>query len=306
MKIFACCNWQLKFLGPVLDWWRAAGHEVKYKLGYDPALHEWADVCFVDVCDRNAMVASQNRYPGARLAIRAIDIECWARQPSGVTWDNVDALVFGARHIQELVTGYLDLPGHVRVSQVPFGIDLARWRYQEREPGPDVACIAHRWAAKGLPLALQVMATLGPDPSTGSGQGYRLHLLGTPSTEGWLHAYLDHMVASLGLEVTVTERVEDVDAWLEDKEYHLLASQKEAFSYATAEAAAKGIKPLVHNFYRAGDVWPEDWIWNTVDQAVDMVWNGYDSASYRCYIEEHYSLEHMMRGLNEACGLDSL
>jgi hypothetical protein len=99
MKIFACCNWQLKFLGPILDRWRADGHEVEYRLGYDPALHEWANVCFVDVCDHNAVVASRERFPYSRLVIRAIDIECWAGQPGGVAGDNVDSLVFGARHI---------------------------------------------------------------------------------------------------------------------------------------------------------------------------------------------------------------
>ena len=76
-------------------------------------------------------------------------------------------------------------------------------------------------------------------------------------------------------------------------------------AWSIAESAAKGIKPLVHNFYRAGDVWPEDWIWNTVDEAAAMLHDGYDSAGYRRYIEEHYSLEHMMRGINEACALDS-
>jgi hypothetical protein len=139
------------------------------------------------------------------------------------------------------------------------------------------------------------MAKLGP--------GYRLHLLGTRNTEKWLHAYLDHMAGELGLDVTETERVDDVDAWLEGMDYHVLASFKETFSYATAEAAAKGIKPLVHNFYRARDVWPDKWIWNTLDEAVGMIGGDYDSAGYRRYVEEYYNLGRMMRGLNAACEL---
>jgi len=293
MKIFACCNWQLKFLGPILDRWREDGHEVEYRLGYDPALHEWADVCFVDVCDHNAVVGSRERFAGSRLVIRAIDIECWAGQPGGVTWDNVDALVFGAKHIQELVQGYARIPDSVEIHHVPFGVDLNKWTYRERGHGFNVACVAHRWSAKGLPLLYQLMAKLGP--------GYRLHLLGTRNTEKWLHAYLDHMVDELGLDVTETDRVDDVDAWLEDKDYHVLASAKETFSYATAEAAAKGIKPLVHNFYRARDVWPDEWIWNTLDEAVGMIGGDYDSVGYRRYVEEYYNLDRMMRGLNTAC-----
>jgi hypothetical protein len=105
MKIFACCNWQLKFLGPILDCWREDGHEVEYRLGYDPALHEWADVCFVDVCDHNAVVASQNRFPNSRLVIRAIDIECWAGQPGGVTGRGDTSCTFRDK------PGQVDVPG---------------------------------------------------------------------------------------------------------------------------------------------------------------------------------------------------
>jgi hypothetical protein len=140
------------------------------------------------------------------------------------------------------------------------------------------------------------MAKLGPE--------YRLHLLGTRNTEKWLHAYLDHIKDELGLDVTETERVDDVNTWLEDKDYHVLASAKESFSYATAEAAAKGIKPLVHNFYRARDVWPDRWIWNTVDEAVDMIHGDYKSEEYRCYVEEHYTLDRLMRGLEVALQID--
>lgn len=296
MRIFACCNWQLKFLGPVLDWWREAGHHVEYRLGYDPKLHEWADICFVDVCDHNAQVASRHRFKGSRLVVRAIDIECWVHQPGGVKWENVDALVFGAKHVEELVKGYVDFPPNVEVRHVPFGVKLDDWTFRERDGmGRNVAFVAHRWSAKGLPLLAQVMAALG--------SGWRLHVLGTKSGERWLHAYWDHIVGALGLDVTETVQVADVDEWLEDKDYLLVTSQKEAFSYAAAEAAAKGIKPVIHNFWRAEDVWPQEWVWDTVDEAVNMICGDYDSRGYRQYIEEHYSLERMMQGLNAACGL---
>jgi len=261
-------------------------------------LHEWAEVCFVDVCDRNAQVASKQRFEGTRLVIRAIDIECWAGQPKGVTWANVDALVFGARHIEELVRNDVKSPDDVLVYRVPFGLDVDKWTYRERDgSGRRVVMIAHRWAAKGIPLALQVMARLG--------KGWSIHFLGTPSRERWLHAYIDQQIEALGVEATFTERVDSVDSWLEDKDYHLLASYKESFSYATAEAAAKGIKPLVHNFYGASAVWPASWIWNTVDEAVKMLQTpgAYYSDAYRWHIEEHYSLEKMMAGLNAACGI---
>lgn len=294
-KIFACCNWQLKFLGLVIDAWRAAGHEVEYRIGYDPKLHEWADVCFIDVCDRNAQLASKNPQPGARLVIRAIDIECWVRQPKGVAWGNVDALVVPAPHIEALIRSDVKLPEGLPVHRVPFGVDLGKWSYRERDgSGRRLACICYRWSAKGLPLLLQVAARL-PD--------WSLHILGKPSSERWLNAYVDQQVERLGLDVTFTEQVDDVDGWLEDKDVHILCSQKESFSFVTAESATKGIKPAVHRFYGADAIWPAAWLWDTMDEALDLVTGPVESETYRAYVKERYSLEAMMKGLDEACGL---
>jgi glycosyltransferase involved in cell wall biosynthesis len=293
MKIFVCANWGLKFSGLLIDYWRAQGHEVEYRLGYDPALHEASDLCFVDACDNNARVASLERFSGSRLAIRLIDIECWMGQPGGVQWENVDVAIFGATHIQELVQSYVKFPDHVKVVHVPFGVNLAEWTYRNRTHGKEVAFIAHWWPAKNLPLALQVMARLG--------EPYRLHVLGKPANEKWLRYYVEHAVKELDLEVIFTERVDSVDEWLEDKNYLLMTGQKEAFSYAAAEAAAKGIKPLIHNFWGAKNVWPREWIWDTVDECVIKMHYYYQSRLYRDYIKHNYSLKLMMEKINAAC-----
>ena len=297
MKIYACSNWGLKFLGMVIDAWKDQGHDVEYSLGYDPELHRNSDVCYIDTCDNNAIVASANRFEGSRLVIRAIDIECWVGNPGAVQWANVDGLIFGARHIQELVStqvAFADYP-HLNVQHVPFGVDRIKWTYKDRQPGYEIAFVAHRWSAKGIPLALQVMAELGTE--------YTLHFLGDESKgEKWNPPYVRDMLKILEINATFEERVDDLDAWLEDKNYLLVSSQKEAFSYVAAEAAAKGIKPIIHSFYGAYGVWPLSWIWSSVRDAVGAIeYGGYDSEEYAMTIQKDYSLERMMQGINEVC-----
>jgi len=298
MKIAAFSNWQRKFLGQILDYWQAHGHEVEYRLGYDPELHEWSDVCFVDVCDNNAKVASGYHFEGSRLVIRLIDIETWVHQPSGVNWDFVDVAIFGAKHTMEYVRTYVNFPDRTKVYHIPFGVDLSKWTFRERDgSGKNVALVAHRWSAKGVPLLLQVVDKLGP--------GWKLHLLGTKSGERWLHHYIDHMIGELGVDVVMEDWVDDLDGWLDDKDYHILPSFKESFSYVSGQSAAKGIKPLIHNFWRAGDIWPEEWIWNTIDECVDMILNQpYDSKSYLQFVEQNYSLDQMMMQINYVCGIN--
>lgn len=297
-KIGACCNWHLKFIGPILDWWREAGHEVKYELGYNPEIHEWADVYFVDVCDNNAKVASQNRFPGSRLVIRVIDIEAWAGQPAAVNWDNVDACIFGAQHIWELVESYVQFPNGLELWHIPFGIDVDKWTFvEDRWNRRDVAWIGRPWIAKGLNVAIQIMMGLSSE--------WTLHcLMDDFKRRDWYGAYIHHIIEESNLNVEITKSVKSVDEWLDGKDYIIVSSVKEAFSYAAAEAMAKGIKPLIHNFWRASDIWPREFIWNSVDDALAMIHNmDYNSAKYRQFVAERYSLDRMMAGLNEVCQL---
>jgi glycosyltransferase involved in cell wall biosynthesis len=315
MKIYACSNWGKKFLGMVMDDWKKDGHEVTYSMGYDPELHESSEVCFIDACDRNAVVASANRFSGSRLVIRCIDIEAWAGQPGSVKWKNVDGLIFGAKHIQELVSGYVpfaDYP-NLKIEHVPFGVDLREWTYADRVPGPNIAFVAHWWPAKNLSLALQVLDKL----NRVSDSGYKLHVLGKPAREKWLRFYLNHFIEERMLDVTFEEHVKDLDAWLDDKNYLIMTGQKETFSYVVAEAAAKGIKPLIHYAPAMNEIWNSNWVWATVDGCVDMILQDrnfktdfgtnirkYRSWEYRDYVEKWYPLWRMMDGINEVCEIE--
>ena len=90
-----------------------------------------------------------------------------------------------------------------------------------------------------------------------------------------------------------------IDEFLEGKNYLLHASHKEAFSAATAEAMAKGIKPVPHRFFGADDIWP-GLTWDSIDQAIEMITNDtYDSQSYRQYLIDHrYTLPQMMESID--------
>ena len=144
--------------------------------------------------------------------------------------------MFGASHIRELVEGYVSFPDNVEIYHVPFGVDMDKWTYRERSGGKNIAFIAHRWSAKGLPLLAQVMMRL---------RGYKLHILGNKSSEKWLHAYWDYIVDQVGFPVEETEHTDSVNEWLDDKDYLIVTSQKEAFSYVAAEAAAKAAKDAI-------------------------------------------------------------
>lgn len=321
MKILLCDPYGMKFTSDMKSWWEAHGHEVEYQRYYNPQLaHEWADVIWFDTVDNNAASATNpgqalladdaNYRPwdlhemdltGKKVIIRPIDIEVHQGHQFNVIWDVVDDVICIAKHIEKEMN-YDSLPKFDRAKTkthlIPCGVNLDRYKFAERKPGFNIAIISERWASKGTHLLLQVMLKLHRLDSR-----YRFTWLGQRSDHQWEHLYRDEFVEHHQLPVEFINILNDgstVDEFLEDKNYLLHGSVKEGFSYATAEAMAKGIKVVPHRFYGANDIWPGI-TWDTIDEAVEMITNQeYDSEYYRQYLIDHrYTTEQMMESIQK-------
>jgi hypothetical protein len=90
-----------------------------------------------------------------------------------------------------------------------------------------------------------------------------------------------------------------VSEWLENMDYFFLASTKEAFSYATAEAMAKGIKPVIGNWRGADKTWGK-YVNKTYKQMyMRFVDNDCHSEEYRQYVADHYDEKRYLKQLDE-------
>lgn len=93
---------------------------------------------------------------------------------------------------------------------------------------------------------------------------------------------------------------DNVGKWLEDKHYIISTSVHESFGYGIAEATACGLKPLIHNFFGAKNLYPQKYLFNTVQELTEMVLSGeYRPMEYREFIEKNYSLEKQMEQLEQ-------
>lgn len=308
-----------KFTTDMENHWLAQGHEVKRSTYYDPQFVAWADVLFFETSDNNILSATNpsaalladdaNFKPwdlheydltSKRVIVRMIDIEVWQQHYIAPKWDVVTDIIFIAPHIRNLVELH-DLdgfnPDKTAVHLIPCAVNLDRFHYKEHTPGFNIAVIAERWISKGTSEILQIALKLNEIDKR-----YKITWLGKRSDYQWEHAYRDEFVEhhKLNLEfINYLEGDNAIDEFLDDKNYLLSCSHKEAFGYNIAEAMAKGIKPVIHRFYGADGLWP-DMTWDSVDQAIEMILNGdYDSASYRQYlINQGYTLPQMMEKID--------
>lgn len=316
MNILLHDPYGLKFTQDMKDWWERQGHNVEYQRYYNPQLaNEWADVIWFDTADNNiasatnpgqAILADDANYvpwdlhdmdlTNKKVIVRPIDIEIWQGHQSAAIWDVVDDIIFIADHIREVadVDAFPGLAEKTKIHTIPCGVNLDRYKFAERGPGLDIAVVSEKWSSKGTHEILQVALKLQKINPL-----YKIHWLGQRSDSNWEYAYFDEFVEHHKLNIEFTNILNDgstVDDFLEGKNYLLHGSVKEGFSYATAEAMAKGIKPVVHRFYGADKLWP-GMTWDSIDEAVAMITGGdYNSVSYRQYLGNHgYTLPQMMQ-----------
>jgi len=309
MKIVIFDPYKGKFTTEMQKWWESNGHEVKRDTYYDPKLIPWGDIIYFETCDNNLKMAM---YPdkndpefegwdmhdmdltGKRIVVRPIDIEVWQGHQHNVDWNLVNDVIFIAPHIQEVANRFEGLrDSAARQHVIPCAVDLDKYTFKKREAGKKVGIVAEVWESKGVDLILQIALQL-------KDRGYEFHWVGKHQDYEWDKAYTYDFIKRNNLPITFYDWVDSIDEFLEDKNYLLHASKKEAFSYATAEAMAKGIKPVVHHFYGADDLWP-GMTWDSIDEAVEMLTNDvYDSESYRQYlIDKGYVIDAMMNRISK-------
>jgi glycosyltransferase involved in cell wall biosynthesis len=207
----------------------------------------------------------------------------WCHNLRGIQKGFVDDLIFVAKHTARISQERGEIGG-AKVHIIPHGIDLNKFTFKERTPTKKIAWIGRYDANKNFYKALDILMELPSD--------YELHACGRRQLANWEEAYFDDRVTRNGLKVFYTADEPDINKWLEDKEFYLLTSGKEAFSYSTAEAMAKGIKPIIHHFYAAPEIYPEKYIFDKNSDAVKMILSDeYNEKEYREFIEKNYPIK---------------
>ncbi|PAD30657.1 glycosyltransferase [Paenibacillus sp. 7523-1] len=255
---------------------------------------KWADLCWFEWCD-NIFAAASN-LPIAKekkLICRIHRYEVFTDNPKKVAWENVDKLIIVTEHLKNLLCNKVpNIEKLVDIITIHNGVNLERYKYGDKKTGFNIAFIGYLNSRKNPMLLLQIAKeVVNIDPK------YKFFIAGDFQDEV-LELYWNHMVIQLGLEDNVVFQGYQVDIknWLEDKNYILSTTMHESFGYGIAEAMAMGIKPVIHNFVFSQEVWPEEYIFNTVHEAVSMIIEeNYNSEDYHKFIADRYSLANQIR-----------
>jgi len=259
---------------------------------------KWADIIWLEWCNEISIYASQlYEIQKKSVILRLHSYEALSDLPKMVKWEAIDYLVFVAPHIKEIVKRKIpDIEERVCTKIIPNGLDMSRIELNKELNPLDIAYVCNINHKKEPALALQIMAELVPeDPD------YKLHVAGAWQDERY-KIYMEHMAREMGIEDNIIYYgfVHDMDTFWEGNGIILSTSIHEGHPYNIMEGAARGLRPVVHNFMGARDLYPSSWLYNTVGEAVEEIempctlicYPGHDGRQY--VIDRGWTLESMM------------
>jgi Glycosyltransferase len=257
---------------------------------------QWADICWFEWCDSLVIYGSKLKIAKEKTIIcRLHSYEAFTDSIMKVNWSVVNKLIFVAEHIKKLVVNRVEIDNK-KIAVIPNGVDVNKYKFKNCGKGFNIAFIGYIDFKKGPMLLIHTFNAVHNIDNR-----YKLYIAGQFKEERY-NLYFNQMIEELGLNECVFYDgwQKNIDEWLEDKEYIICTSVLESQNMSVMQAMSKGIKPIVHNFVGAKQIYSEECIWNTIDDAVKMIISDeYNSKQYREFIENKYSLKKQIESINK-------
>jgi glycosyltransferase involved in cell wall biosynthesis len=232
------------------------------------------------------------------MIVRLHRYEAYGNWPAQVNWQNVDTLItVGNPVVMQTLTARA--PGIAEMTNavsIPNGVNLEKFRFVDRRKGKNIAFLANLRMVKNPAFLIQCMQKLHYID-----REYKLFIAGNVF-ELELEQYLRHIVKVLGLQDAVVFEPfqRDVFGWLCDKHYIVSTSIIESQGMSILESMACGLKPVIHNFPGAENVFPKEFLFDISEQFCEQILSDdYQPAKYRKYVEERYSLTGQLGQVNQ-------
>ncbi len=205
-----------------------------------------------------------------KVVVRLHSYEAFTNMPGMIDWSVVDHLAYVADHVREIAEEYNPFLANTgcRCTIIPNGVELDSIEHLDPGPGFDIAVVGSINHKKNPAMALQVIQELIEEYDS----RFRLHWAGAFQDPRY-EVYLSHMVELMELEdhVKFYGHVDDMDSFWRGKNYLLHTSVHEGHSYAIMEAMARGIQPVIHNYYGADRQYREEWLFDSARFAAEKI-----------------------------------
>ena len=271
---FICTKGLETFIDPIAaEFEREGTYKVRrYYVASNGEVHaavKWADIAFIEWANEVAVIATDmHEIKDKAVIVRLHSYEAFTDLPQKIDWTKVDYLIFVASHVRDIVES--NNPGLIKnvcTKVISNGVNPAEHMIEPDQDPFSLAYVANISHKKTPVLALQILAELAKN-----NQKYRLHVAGTFQDPRY-QVYMTHMIKEMGLvdNVIFYGHLQDMTDFWKGKSIILSTSIHEGHPLNVIEGAMRGILPVIHNSLGTEALYPQDWRYNTVGEAVDMI-----------------------------------
>lgn len=287
MKVlFYCPDWGNRWIPYIKDELSVYDCHFTHSPGDVESLSEQADVLISGWLDAPVAFWTKN-FPDKKIISWCRRYEIFESEyKKNINISKIDAMIFVSEFWRDYFTEKWEKPDRSYV--IKNGIDISQFKLKARSETKKIAMVCQLRGIKNIPLAIEILQY----PYL---TGHTLHQIGLP---GENLSYLDPYIENFGLKdrVFFEGQTDDVAGWLEDKEFILSTSINEGCPNNILEAMAMGIKPIINNWPGAKELFPNSYVFNTAEHAVEKIQESYyQPVEYRKLVEDNHSLSNFKK-----------
>jgi len=301
------------FINDTIDEWEKKGYEVQKAGTYNVDLGRWADVLFFEFIDKEIKIATQCKIGSTKKIIgRLHRCEYYMGMLGRMTreeirWDKVSTLIITGKYFYDKIMAGPEkgwIGNKCNIIHLRYGVDKERYVYRERKnidhsislrTDKDQICNIG-WLAKGYTWRkdpIKALSLFYAIRNKYADSKFKMYMAAGGGDRGipdyWKYLYSTH--PTLEQDIIKLRWQGNVNKYLDNIDFFLNTSNNESFCFVIAEAALKGIKPLIWDFEPASTIWPKEWTFFSDQEMFDLMEGPYESEKYRQYIIDNFSLE---------------
>jgi len=264
--------------------------------------YKWADTIWLEWAGKLSIDIS-NRKKEKKIILRLHSYEYFCGFYSQINWNNIDDLIFIGENIRDYVIDKnFKKKFKTNIHVFHNFVNTNKFTLKKDSTNKSLAFISTLRHCKNIPFLLQCFVNLLlKDPYftlhiAGDYQDWKSPHIQMENTE--ISHYIHHLINELNLndKIFFYGNIDNVNNWLEDKSYIISTSLREGMPINILEGMSKGLMPVVHNFPGARDFYPNEYIFNTLDEFISIIMKlKLEPSLYRSIVVDNYSIEIMKK-----------